>query len=71
MAKRVELTCDVCGTADEVRSGYRVRTPDDSADLDLCPRHAAPLVALAKRGGRKRRRAEPARHKVEPFHWRP
>jgi hypothetical protein len=45
VARVTQLVCDKCGLADDVKP-FTVTTPQGRTRLDLCPRHAKPLVEL-------------------------
>lgn len=55
--------CDQCGKPKPNTRWFRIISEDGSASVDLCPRHATPLMEFAALGDH---RVE-ARHRVEAF----
>lgn len=55
MAKRrvTVLECDECGSVEA--ASYKISTPEEAMNVDLCATHAKPLIALAKLGAPGRR----------------
>lgn len=48
MAKEVVTRCDVCGG--EPASSFSIATDAGTAEIDLCQKHAAPLLRLYQKG---------------------